>query len=309
VRKILFIFSLWLGVMTLATGAETLTLTLTDGGSVAGEIVKSDDNGVMLHTPGEVYTNIAWGRFSQDALKQLQLSAAAANSKINKAFIEPFIEPTAAEHPPKKEISPIEVKERLKLPEHPSIFSGLIHSSVGLFILLILYGANLFAAYEISIVKARSAGQVMGVAAVLPVIGPVIFLILPMHVEKAPEEELDEAGQAPGDVQKTPADIQIGEASWKPQEEKKPEPQIYTRGKFTFNKRFVETKFAAFVGAAQGDLAKKFTMEVKTMKEQFTVERIMQIEATEVIFETVQRGQMTVPLSDIMEVKLNPKTP
>jgi hypothetical protein len=88
--------------------------------------------------------------------------------------------------------------------------------------------------------------------------------------------------------------------------EKKPDPQVYARGKFTFNKRFVETKFAGFIGEARGD-ALKFTMELKTTKDQFTVERIMQVDAAEVILETVQRGQVTVGLADIQEIKLNPK--
>ena len=47
------------------------TFSLADGGSVTGDIVKPDDSGIMIHTPAEVYTNIAWARFSQDTLKQL----------------------------------------------------------------------------------------------------------------------------------------------------------------------------------------------------------------------------------------------
>jgi len=43
------------------------------------------------------------------------------------------------------------------------------------------------------------------------------------------------------------------------------------------------------------------------MKEQLTVERIAQVGVTEIIFET-PRGQVTVPMTDIQEIKLNPKT-
>jgi hypothetical protein len=196
----------------------------------------------------------------------------------------------------------------------PSLFGGLLKSGLGIFILLLVYGANLFAAYEISIVKARAAAQVMGVAAILPIIGPVIFLMMPMQVEAPPEEVAPaDAPPAPGSAQKmAQQQIEIGDASWKNQEgaetrEKKPESQVYARGKFTFNKRFIETRFAAFMGAADGDLAKKFSMEVRTMKEQFAVERIAQIGAAEIIFET-PRGQITVPMTDIQEIKLNPKT-
>jgi len=47
-------------------------------------------------------------------------------------------------------------------------------------------------------------------------------------------------------------------------------------------------------------------MELKTLKDQLIVERIMQVGATELILETT-RGQVTVPLGDISEIKLNPK--
>jgi hypothetical protein len=301
VRKILFIFSLWLGVVAFALGADSFSLT--DGGAMSGDIVKFDDNGVMIHLAEDVYTttNVPWARFSQDTLKQL-----AANPKI-RGYVEPFIEPTEAQRPQKAEIQVNQVT-RLELPANPSLFSGLFKSSLGLVILLLIYAANLFAAYEISIVKARMPAQVMGVAAVLPIIGPVIFLILPMYVEPPPPEEIPAEAPAAGGAQpKTQEQINIAEASWKPQEEKKPEAQVYARGKFTFNKRFVETRFAAFIGATEGDLAKKFSMEVRSMKEQFAVERIAQVGATDVIFET-PKGQITVPFTDIQEIKLNPKT-
>ena len=300
-RKILLVFSLWLGVVALAAAAETFSLA--DGGSLSGEIVKPDDSGIMIHTPEEVYTNVAWARFSQDTLKQL-----SANPKL-KAFVEPFILPTEAERPAKAEIT-VNAVVRPELPASPSIFGGLFKSGLGLFILFVVYVANLYAAFEISIVKARAAAQVMGLAAVLPIIGPVIFLIMPMHVEPPPPEE-DPAAAPPAPGSKPQEQIQIGEASWKPQEEKdkekKPEAQVYSRGKFTFNKRFLETRFAAFIGGAGGEQAKKFSMEVKTMREVLAVEHIAQIGAAEVIFET-PRGQVTVAMADIQEIKLNPKT-
>ncbi|HEV2695660.1 MAG TPA: hypothetical protein VG347_22400 [Verrucomicrobiae bacterium] len=302
-RKLLLLLSLWLGVVALAAAADTYSLV--DGGSVAGDVVKFDDNGIMIHTAEETFTNVPWARFSQDALKQL-----SGNPKL-KGYVDPFIVPTEAERPPKPVIQ-VNAVVRPELPANPSIFGGLFKSGLGLFILLLVYAANLYAAFEISIVKARAAIQVMGVAAVLPIIGPVIFLIMPMYVAPEPEEVVQDAG-GPGD--KPQEKIQIGDASWKQAEEKreqevrekKPEAQVFSRGKFTFNKRFIETKFAAYVGGANGEQAKKFTMEVKTMKDHFMVEHIAQIGAAEVIFET-PKGQVTVAMADIQEIKLNPKT-
>jgi len=95
-------------------------------------------------------------------------------------------------------------------------------------------------------------------------------------------------------------------SSWQPsQEEKKPQPQVFARGKFTFNKRFIETKFANFIGEAKGD-AKNFTMELKTLKETIAVECIKEAGPVEVILETATT-QISVPYADIQEIKLMPK--
>ena len=151
-----------------------------DGTSFQGEILKQDDNGLQLRV-GEVYTNIPWSTLSQDSLKQL-----ASDPKI-RPRVEPFIEPEVSQHPPKPEIVIHDVK-RLALPANPSIFGGLVSSSVGKFLLFVLFLANLYAAYEIAVVKARPPIQVMGLSAVLPIIGPIIFLLLPM-LEHAPAAE------------------------------------------------------------------------------------------------------------------------
>jgi len=298
VRKLLFIFSL---VLAVAGGAmAATTVTLTDGSTQAGDIVKFNDNGLMLRTAADTYTNVSWGQMSQESLKQL-----AENPKI-RPLVEVFFEPDASARPAKAEIKTGPVT-RMERPAQPSLFGGLAGSPVGLFLLLVLYAANLYAGYEISIIRARPAVQVIGLAAVLPIIGPVVFLALPMKVE-APVEEVHfaaPAGTAEAAAERTPEEIQIIEASWRT-EEKKPEAQVFARGKFTFNKRFVETKFAGFIGEPKGD-ALKFSMEVKTAAALFAVERIMQVAATDVIFETTQPAQVTVPLNDILEIKLTPK--
>ncbi len=294
-RKFLLIFGFCLVVAAWANAAQTLKLT--DGSSFTGDIVKADDNGLMIHGEGDVYTNVAWARLSQDTLKEI-----SSDPKI-KVFADPFIEPSQTQNPAAQvKLVPA---TRIERPAHPSVIAGIVTSPLGLFILLVLYGANLFAAYEISLVKARPPAQVMGVAAILPIIGPIIFLYQPMLVVKTAEEILEEQpfpeGEAP------PEQIQIVEhGTGAPPPEKKLEPMIFPRGKFTFNKRFIETKFANFMGAPKGE-ALKYSMEIKTLKEQYNVDQIMQVTATDVLLDTAGRGQVTVALADIQEVKLNPK--
>ncbi len=253
----------------------------------------------MLKLPDETYTNLAWSQISQDSLKSLD-----QNPKIAR-FVDPFIEPTVPDHPIEQHVVVVPV-QRMVRPADPSILMGLLHSGVGVFVLLVVYLANLYAAYEVAIFRLRSPGQVMGLAAILPVIGPAIFLA---KGEAPPREAVaapSEAVMAPsGSMENPQAEIAVVDEAHKV-EEKKLEPQIYPRGKFTFNKRFVETKFAGFIGEPKGD-ALKFSMELKSSKEVLAVEKISQVAATEVILEVAHRGLVTVALVDILEVKLIPK--
>ncbi len=328
-RKFLVFFSLWLGLTACVLAAETLTLT--DGTSVTGEIVKSDDSGVMVRTPGDNYTNLLWAQFSQDALKQL------AGIPKYRGFVEPFIEPSAAERPAKPEIK-VNAVSRMVLPEHPSLIGGLFESSLGLFLLLVVYATNLYAAFEIAVVRGKPVPLVMGVAAVLPVAGPIIFLCQREQsdaAEEAAPAEPAASGGAPATAapaaapaagarpQSSPSATGAGAApagnvpssasgdiqvvpTWQTEPEvKQPEPQVFARGKFTLNRRFIETRFAGFIGEPKGE-GKTFSMQIKTAKETIAVESIKQLAALEAILET-PNGQVTVPFSSIQEIKLIPK--
>ena len=306
-RNILFLFSLWLGFAACASGAENLTLA--DGTSLPGEIVKFDDNGLMIHLPGDIYitTNVGWSRLSQDSLKQLAKDTKLNTKKTSIAsLVEPFIDPDESQRPSKPEIK-LNSVQRLALPADSSVLGGLARSSVGLFIFLLLYAANLYAGFEVAVLRGRPIPQVMGLAAVLPVIGPIVFLSMPVKLAASLKEEAAQAA-ADSTAAAVVEEIQIAQSSWKQEETKKVEPQIFPRGKFTFNRRFIETKFAAFMGAAQGEAAQQFTMEVTTVKDRLAVVRITQVAAEAMVMDAVQRGSVSVPFADIQEIKLNPKT-
>ncbi|HXA44843.1 MAG TPA: hypothetical protein VNZ25_05010 [Candidatus Angelobacter sp.] len=297
-RKLTFLLGFCCFVV--AAGLRADTVTLVDGTSMTGDVLRFDDAGLMLRLPDNTYTNLAWSQFSQDSLKEL-----SQNQKIAR-IVEPFIEPNEPQRPAQQEIT-VKPVTRLELPAHPSLIGGIVQSPVGLMVLLVLYGANLVAAFEIALFKLRKPAEVMGLSAILPVIGPIIFMFMGEKPAAPPPELPTEVVTAPaGTVGGPQTEVPILEFTHKA-EEKKPEPQIYARGKFTLNKRFVETKFAGFVGQPKGD-AINFSMELKTAKEQYAVDRILQVTATEVVLETVQRTQATVLLTDILEIKLIPKT-
>jgi hypothetical protein len=310
VRKILLtIFGFWLCGQLLAARAETFTLA--DGTPLTGDMVRFDDNGMMFRLADDTYTNVLWTKFSQDALKQL-----SNNPKVQ-PLVEPFIEPQSSDRPTKPEIKISDVT-RLDVPAKQSLFGALFSSSVGIFIILLIYAANLYAGFEVAVCRGRPIGLVMGVAAVLPILGPIIFISLPVPVEAAPVEELPAEQQAftvAGATEATEASAQDagglhiahaaeGAAGTHAQ------TQVFQRGQFTFNRRFLETKFSGFFGVARRAAEKDLVLKVKTTRGEFVVQRITRIASNEMHIETAVGGaiqEVMVPFAEIQEMKLKHK--
>ncbi|MGA9450237.1 MAG: hypothetical protein WBW41_02715 [Verrucomicrobiia bacterium] len=312
-RKFLgIICGFWLGGLLLAAGADTYQLT--DGSSVSGDVVKYDDNGVLIRTPEDAYTNVTWTMFSQGSMQQL-----AQNPKI-RPFVSPFIIPPAEQRP--KEQIKIQEVSRLEAPPKSPLFAALFSSSVGLVVMFLIYGANLYAAMEIAVFRSRHIGVVMGVAAVLPILGPIIFLSMPTQGAEstAPLEETEAAPQtmavpsaapAPTPAQ-PPGGIHIASSSWQqtPPPTEKPAPQIFHRGQFMFNHRFFETKFPGFFSLIRREGDKDMVLLVKTPRGQYEVQRITRIAANDIHFEVVHgaaRQEVMVPFGEIQEVQLKHK--
>ena len=283
------------------------SFSLVDGSSVAGDIVTFDDFGVKFRTPDGNYTDrVPWAKFSQDSLKQL-----ANNPKIQ-PLVEPFIEPPGSARPQKPEVKIHEVT-RLARPPAQSFFGALLSSSVGLFAIFLVYAANIYSGFEIAVFRARPKALVMGVAAVLPIVGPIIFLSLPTQIVPVSAEELAQAAAdpatfaMPGQPVGEGGEPVAGEAA----DPGKPAVQVFQRGQFTFNRRFFETKFSGYFGVVRHGADKNQTLLVKTGGGQFVVERITRISANDVHLEVVQGGvlqEVMLPFAQIQEIQLQPKT-
>ena len=307
VRKILWtILALWFCGLLIPARADSYQLI--DGSSISGDIVTFNDNGAMLRMPNNSYTNLLWAKFSQDALMQLE-----KNPKI-KPLVDPFIEPPASAKAQKPEITVQEVS-RPALPPRQSPLLAFFSSSIGLFTLLLLYAANVYAAYEIAVVRIHPIGLAVGLSAVLPVLGPIIFLCLPTQAG-APQPLPSHASHAAAKTETFAVpgaadEIHIAEASWqKEPAAQEQQQQIFQRGQFTFNRRFFETKFSNFFTSIRRDADKDLVFIVKTQREEFIVQRITRITSNEVRLEVGQgttRRETSVPFSDIQEIQLKPK--
>jgi len=305
--------------------AQAETYQLKDGQILTGEFVSADEHGLLLKLGENKYSErIPWGKFSQADLKDI----AQKNPKTAQ-LIDPFIELTQDE---KIQRSTIVIKEsaRLQRPPSGSLLSSLLSSGIGLFIVFILYLANLYAAFEISKYRARPAGLVCGVSAVAPIVGPIIFLSLPMQMKKAeesekaedvlpeapPEEYADDPSTAPAAVtgelhiarpETGSAQPQHGTGATAPA---LPATVVYERGQFTFNRRFFETKFPGFFGVVPRDADKDMMVVIKSARGEFIGQRISRITATELYFQVTKGGaseEVVIPFLDVKQVQLKHK--
>jgi len=312
VRKIVWAFlGLWLCGRLVAADTDA-TYELTDGKSITGAVISYNDNGIVFRLDVDKYSErVPWTKFSQDALKQL-----ATNPKI-KPLAEPFIDSPPPERMKKADVKPHEVV-RLELPAKQSLFSALFSSSVGLVALLLIYAANIYAGYEVAVCRSRSILLGMGMAVVLPILGPIIFLVMPVRagVPEAAAATAEAATQTfavASAAAPVASGIHIVEASW--QSSAPPAapagPQVFQRGQFTFNRRFFETKFSGFFSMIRRDSEKNLVLIVKTGRAQFIVERITRIANNDMHVEVAHgpvKQEAMVAFADITEVQLNPKT-
>jgi hypothetical protein len=307
VRKLFWTISgLWLCGLLVAAAAESYPLT--DDTTLTGDIVTFNDSGITFRLSNDSYTNVMWTKFSQDGLKQL-----AKNPKI-KPLVDPFIEVPASARPKKAEIK-IQPVTRLELPPNQSLVGAMFSSSVGLFVLFVIYAANLYAGFEIAVVRMKPIALVMGVAAVLPIAGPIIFLSLPVKKEAPPETPEATVEAQPFSIPRqvtaapaAPGGMHIAETSM--QKPAHPEPQVFQRGQFTFNRRFFETKFSNFFGMTRREADRDMVLTVKAASGLYVVQRISRIAANDVHLEVVHgaaRQEIMVPFADIQEIHLKHK--
>ncbi len=310
-RNLLAIFSLWLGFVLPALHAGSFPMT--DGQTIIGEPISFSEAGLIVRqSDGTVSTRTPWAKFTQSALKEI---AGEAKSPKDKAFVDPFIEEVLEKEAKKKEI----VIKQVEPPARPVGELGLVAglgSPLFVLIFVILYIANVYAAYEIAFFKNQSPLLVCGLAVIAPVFGPVLFLCIPgrrdpivqTEVEiPAPVAEEVLAGQesVPG-----PDDAAIAEAAAAPVTPAFPAPIIFQRGEFSFNRRFFETKFAGFIRLVPGEAEKDLVLAVKSLRGNFVGKRITRVTPEELYLQ-VSKDEAThdemIPFTEINEVVIRHK--
>ncbi len=329
--KSLFLFGLLLALLHGVVYAGTYSFI--DGTQVSGDPISYDQKGVILKADAKVGERIPWAKFSQDSLKQLRDEA---KTEKDKAFIEPLIEEEIQQKAKAKELN-VKPVEHIERPSGKTGFFTLFSSPLGLFILLLIYGSTIYAAYEVARYKNIPPGAPCGLAAVpfLGILSPIIFfcvrpktqaeIVHAQHVAEeaqtheaahyepaAPEAAHYAAPEPQADAPHYPGTAQTQAAAQAPQQPTAPQNTVVTfkKGEFTFNRRFIETKFAGFLRAVPGEAEKDSVLYVKSLRGEFIGRKITAATPTDLVLQ-IFKGDVTadesIPYSELVEIQIRPK--
>lgn len=303
----------WLALvlgLLVGTGAWAETFKLTNSQEVSGKVVSVDAQGVVIQKDDGGFERVAWGRFSQEALKELN------KRKDAQRYVEPLLEPDEEKVTDKKvapEI-PFNPPPRLDRPDPKAGFGSVFSSSVGIVLFVILYLGNVYAAYEVALFRNYHPALVCGLAAVMPMLTQIVFLCVPTRVKPTAEQLTTETtpdnqyvpplvpidGVMPGEAGVTPAPGAPAQAP----------ATVYQRGQYTFNRRFFETKLAGFLRVVPAESEKDLVLEVNSLRGHFVVQRITRVMPNDLVLHVIKGGaseDVTVPFGEIREVTVRHK--
>jgi len=312
VRRFLAVFLVALCAVFPARAAETFRMA--NGDTLVGDVIlaAANDAGVQIKVGEGKYERVNWAQFSQEDLKKF-----GQNQKLQ-GFVEPFIE-IAAEDLIKKTDVVVKPPPRLDRPAKQSLVGALFSSGLGLFIVFLLWAGNIYAGLEVAIFRGRPPVMVCGISALAPIIGPVVFLSLPTRMkpseaaaEPAPTAETaaaateSEVNPMHADGAAHPAGLHLHTEA-QPAKDAAFEPVIFQRGQYTFNRRFIETKFSNFFGVVRRHEDRDRVLVVKSARGLYTAERISRIASNDMHLQ-VHKGPATeeimVPFQEIQEIRI-----
>lgn len=306
-------WALALGLWMVALPASAAELTMADGSVISGELVAPNDDGTVIRrTSGGLSPRISWDRFSQATLTEL------ANDPALKILVEAYID--APESPLEAEPPPIVVQDPPGKVDRPARKPGLFavfRTPAGWFIALILLAANFYAAYEVAVFRNYPFAAVIGTSAVLPILGPVLFLCMPNRVEEtgpaegefdAPQEVANTGAQdlAAAGLGGSALSLSAGKAA---ATSGAAQHAVYKAADTEFNRAFFERSFPLFFRLTRADSDKDTVLALRTSKGEVVAVRISRISSNEIGLITQKGQEVQLRFGEISEVHVRGKNP
>lgn len=304
---------LWLAWLAFTAGAADFKLA--DGTVISGELVAPRDNGVVIRrSAGGLTDRMPWERFSVETLRELNQDPKLTEFvEVHLALADPEAGAALAA---KQAIVIKPVPGKLERPaKRPALLSALFGTPIGWFIVAVLLAANFYAAYEVSLFRNYPAPAVMGVALILPLLGPLIFLCLPTRVVETaapegefalPEEVANEGAAKLAEAGLSGGGLNIGGKAAGPVAATGA-GQVFKKADTEFNRRFFESQFPPFFRVVRSEADKNLILHVKAGRNDYIATRITRISSSEMGLQLQIGREVMVKFADVSEVQARPK--
>ena len=305
-------------------------ISLTNGDILNGEVADVDQNGIVVRVKVGGFSRRAnWMQLTQESLKKIKLLGETDPKRygvrINRQwvsadqFAEPFIEPDESEMEKNLLPGPVNGLVEPEVPSNVQVASKMAAygSGGGIGLLVAIAIGSMVAGLGVAAFRESNALLAAGVSLVLPIVGPILFLVKPkVEYEDDDEYEYEEA-EAPEGA--TMSDTGGGAVAGMLPEAKKmsfaqtgpkkaaAKPQTWTRGDTRFDRSFFQNNFPNYFKVVLGAAEREMVLALKTGKREYVGQRIKRISGTDVHMELLNGKEQKISFSEIGTVDLRAK--
>ena len=301
-------------------------ISLTNGDIIEGTVADVDQNGIVVRRDiGGFARRANWMELTQQSLKKIRRLGKADPVRYKGAadYAEPFIEPDESQM--ERNLPPGPVRGLVE-PKVPSSGPGASKmaadgSGGGIGLLVAIAIGSMVAGLGVAAFRESNALLAAGVSLILPIVGPILFLVKPKveYEDDYDEDEEYEYEEAEAPQGATMTDTgggavvgmvpEANKMSFAQTGPKKSglKPQTWTRGDTRFDRSFFQNNFPnnfkVVLGAAERDMA----LAVKTGKREYVGQRIKRISGTDIHMELLNGKEQKISFSEIGAVDLRAK--
>ena len=308
-------------------------ISLTNGDILNGEVADVDQNGIVVRVKiGGFSRRANWMQLTQESLKKIKLLGETDPKRygvrINRQwvsadqFAEPFIEPDESEMEKNLLPGPVNGLVEPEVPSNVQVASKMAAygSGGGIGLLVAIAIGSMVAGLGVAAFRESNALLAAGVSLVLPIVGPILFLVKP-KVEYEDDEEEDEYEYEEAEAAQgaTMSDTGGGAVAGMLPEAKKmsfaqagpkkaaAKPQTWTRGDTRFDRSFFQNNFPNYFKVVLGAAEREMVLALKTGKREYVGQRIKRISGTDVHMELLNGKEQKISFSEIGTVDLRAK--
>jgi len=301
-------------------------ISLTNGDIIEGTVADVDQNGIVVRRDiGGFAQRANWMQLTQQSLKKIRRLGQVDPKRYRgaAAYAEPFIEPDESQMEKSLPPGPVKGLVNPPLPSSVEVASKVaaFGSGGGLGLLVAIALGSMIAGLGVAAFRDSNTLLVAGVSLVLPIIGPILFLVKP-KVEY--DEEYDEDEEYEYEEVETPGGATMTDtgggavAGMMPEAKKMSfaqtgpkksglKSQSWTRGDTKFDRSFFQNNFPNYFKTVIGATEREFVLALKTGKREYVGQRIKRISGTDIHMELLNGKEQKISFSEMGTVELRPK--